>query len=366
MYPDLLYQVALTMIPNIGPVHARQLIERFGHARNIFDASESSLLKMEGIGEQKARAIKTFHDYQTAEQEIAFIAQAGIQPLFITDPLYPKRLLNCYDAPTLLFYKGNADLNASRIISVIGTRHHSHYGKQVTEKLINELADRHAIIVSGLAYGIDGLAHKAALSCGLPTIGVLAHGLDQVYPPSHYALAQAMQDRGGLLTEFRSRVLPDRHHFPLRNRIVAGMSDATIVVETGARGGSMITAELANGYNRDVFAIPGRTSDLKSEGCNLLIRKNKACLLTSAADLVEWMGWEEKEQPKKNRQRSLFPNISDEERRVLDFIQANEPAHIDEINLHSHLSSSVVAASILSLELQNVVVSLPGKLYRLS
>ena len=272
---DLLYQIALTLIPNIGPVQAKILLQHC-NPDEIFHAKKSFLEKIEGIGAVRAASITAFRDFSKVEEEIKFIEKYKIKPLFIGSKEYPQRLLNCYDSPTILYYKGNADLNASKIIAVIGTRNHTEYGKQLTENLINDLAASNITVVSGLAYGIDALAHKAALKNNLPTIGVLAHGLDQVYPPLHAGLAKDMiKNNGGLLTEFRSYTTPDKHNFPTRNRIVAGMSDATIVIETGIKGGSMITAELANSYNKDVFAFPGKTTDSKRAGCNYLIKSNR-------------------------------------------------------------------------------------------
>jgi DNA processing protein len=368
MTTDLLFQLALTEVPNIGCVHAKILTQQFGDAQSIFKAKQSILEKIEGIGIVRARAIKAFTDFSKAEEEIKFIDKYKIKPLFITDKNYPQRLLNCYDSPTLLFYKGTADLNTQKIIAVIGTRNHTDYAKQVTEKLIKELTGQNITVVSGLAYGVDAIAHKSSLKNDLPTIGVLAHGLDQIYPTQHAALAKDMlKHNGGLLTEFRSKSKPDKHNFPTRNRVVAGMSDATIVIETSIKGGSMITAELANGYNKDVFAFPGRVTDTKSEGCNYLIKNNKAMLLTDAQELIEVMGWEEKPQKSKIKsQKELFIELSKEERIIFDILKEKESAPIDEINFLSGLNSSAVAAAILNLELQNVLVSLPGKLYRLS
>ncbi len=365
---ELLYRIALTLVPQIGPVQAKILLQHC-EPEEIFHAKKHFLEKLEGIGPVRAASIKQFRDFSRAEEEIAFIEKYQIRPLFISDPQYPRRLLNCCDSPTLLFYKGEAELNASRIISVIGTRHHTDYGKQVTEKLLKELASHNVTVISGLAYGVDAIAHRSAMKNGLPTVGVLAHGLDQVYPNAHKALARDMlKEGGGLLTEFRSGTQPDKHNFPSRNRVVAGMSDATIVIETDIKGGSMITAEMANGYNRDVFAIPGKIPDPKSAGCNYLIRTNKAQLLTSASDLLESMGWEEKKKDgrESKRQKELFIELSEEEKKIVTILRENETAHIDEINFKSGLSSSAVAAVILHLELQNVIVSLPGKIYRLS
>ncbi len=365
MNKDLLYQIALTLIPNIGPVQAKILLQQCEPAE-IFKAKRSALEKIEGIGTIRANNIKDFNDFKTAEEEITFIEKYGIHSLFITDNNYPKRLLNCYDSPTLLYYKGSADLNTSKIVAVIGTRNHTDYGRQLTEKLIDDLGELNITVISGLAYGIDAIAHKSSLKNNLPTIGVLAHGLDQVYPSQHAGLAKDMiRQNGGLLTEFRSKTNPDKHNFPARNRIVAGMSDATIVIETGIKGGSMITAELANGYNKDVFAFPGRVTDSKSGGCHYLIKNNKAVLLTDAKELAEIMNWQQKEKHPVKKQKELFIELNADEKIMISILKEKESAHIDEINLKSGLSSSAVAAAILSLELQNVVVSLPGKLYRL-
>ena len=367
MTGDLLYQLALTEVPNIGWVQAKILAQHFGEAEKIFKAKLSALEKIEGIGTIRANSIKSFSDFSNAEEEIKFIEKFRIKPLFITNKEYPRRLLNCYDSPTLLFYKGTADLNASKIISIVGTRTHTDYSKKITDKLIEELSSQNILISSGMAYGVDAIAHKTAVKNNLPTVGVLAHGLDQIYPPDHSNLAKDMlKSGGGLLTEFRSQTKPDKHNFPTRNRIVAGMSDATIVIESGIKGGSMVTAELANGYNKDVFAFPGKVTDSKSAGCNYLIKSNKAMLLTDAQQLIEIMGWEEKSQKAKVKsQKEIFIELSKEEKIIVDILNEKETVHIDEINLRSGLSTSAIAAAILNLELQNVVNGLPGKIYRL-
>ena len=365
MYRDLLYQIALTLTPNLGPVQTKLLVEQFGSAEDIFKASLSRLMNIEGIGEVRARSIKGFDQFEAAEEEIRFVEKFNIQPLFLTDKNYPQRLLNCYDTPSLLYYKGSINLNASKVISIVGTRKNTEYGKHVTDNLVRDLASLNVIVVSGLAFGIDAIAHKACLKNNVPTIGVLAHGLDDVYPPHHVGIAMDMMDTGGLLTEFLSRTKPDKYNFPSRNRIVAGLSDATIVIETGNKGGSMITAELANGYNRDVFAFPGKATDQKSAGCNSLIRNNKALLLTDARELIESMGWEENTNRKRdtNKQKALFIELSPDERIIIEILKESESVHIDEINFRSNLSSSMVAAAILNLELQNVIICLPGKRY---
>lgn len=365
MENELLCQLSLTFVPHIGSVHAKILINHFGIAADIFKTKKSQLEKIEGIGEVRAKSIASFEDFFIAEEELQFIKKYKIETLFLTDKNYPQRLLNCYDPPTMLYYRGNADLNTSKIIAVIGTRNNSDYGRQTTEKLIKELTAQNILIISGLAFGIDAIAHKAALKNNLQTVGVLAHGLDTIYPSEHTSLAKNMVSNGGLLTEFASSTKPDKHNFPIRNRIVAGMSDATIVVETGIKGGSMITAELANGYGKDVFAFPGKTTDAKSAGCNYLIKNNKAVLLTDAQQLIEAMNWEEKQKPKARKQRELFIELSNDEKIIINLLQEKDAVHIDELNHKSNLNSSAVAAAILNLELQNVVGSLPGKLYKI-
>lgn len=366
MRPDLLYQLALTLVPNIGPIQAKILLQHC-EAEEIFHAKKLFLEKIEGIGPVRADSIKKFNDFKQAEAEIKFIEQYKIKPLFLTDDAYPKRLLNCYDSPIMLFYKGEADLNASKMVAIIGTRSHTEYARQVTDKLVTELSAQQITVVSGLAFGVDGLAHKAALKNGLPTIGVLAHGLNQIYPPLHTGLAKDMvAEGGGILTEFASHIKPDKHNFPTRNRIVAGMSDATIVIETNMKGGSMITAELANSYNKDVFAVPGKITDAKSAGCNYLIKNNKAILYTDTKDLLETMGWQERKKNESKKQRQLFIELTPDEKIIVDILREKDTVSIDDINVASGLSSSTVAAAILNLELQNVVLSLPGKQYRLA
>ena len=367
MNPELLHQIALTLINNVGAVHAKILLDHFGNAPDIFKAKLSTLEKLEGIGTIRARAIKHFKDFEKAAAEINFIEKFKITPIFLTDTSYPQRLLNCYDPPTILFYKGKADLNAAKIISVVGTRSNTDYGKMITEKLISDLAQQDVLIISGLAYGIDTIAHKAALKNNLPTVGVVGHGLDVIYPTDNKQLAKEMiRQDGGILTQFPSKTKPDRHNFPIRNRIVAGLADASIIIETSIKGGSLITAEMANGYNRDVFAVPGRITDTHSGGSNYLIANNKAILLNSAGQLLELMGWEQKKKISKKVQKELFLNFSADEKIIVDIINSKEAVHIDEIKLKSNISSSAIAAAMLNLEMQQVIRMLPGKMYTLN
>ncbi len=366
MQNQLLHQVALTLVPHIGDVNAKTLIHHFGNAEAIFMASKTDLERIDGIGTIRANSIKRFKDFKKAEEEIEFINKFKIKPLFLTDKEYPQRLLNCYDNPVLLYYKGNADLNASKIVAIVGTRSNSEYGKNICEKLIEELANEDILIMSGLAFGIDSIAHRAALKHQIKTVGVLAHGLDRVYPSQNISLAKQMISHGGLLTDFRSGTKPDRQNFPSRNRIAAGISDCVIVIESGVKGGSIITAEIGNSYNKDVFAFPGRTNDLKSEGCNFLIKRNKAAMICDGNDLLEMMGWKKIKPPKRKLQRELFIEFTPEEKIIVDLLQIEEEIHIDQLYFKSKLSSSAVAQALLMLEMQGIVSSLPGKIYKMS
>lgn len=365
MHSDLFYHIALTMVPNIGDVHARALIEHFGDAEKVFSARRSSLDHFPGIGQIRSKSIKSFKDFQRVEDELRFIERYRLNVFRQTDTAYPKRLLHCYDAPFLIYYKGNADLNSRKILAVIGTRHPTDYGREMTGKIIEDIAQHDILILSGLAYGIDTLAHKTALKNKLSTIGVLAHGLDRIYPSANKLLAKEMTFHGGLLTDFMSGTKPDKQNFPKRNRIVAGMADATLVIETQINGGSMITAELANNYHKDVFALPGRTTDTKSAGCNYLIRTNKAALITSGKDLVEFMNWDEHPGKKKIIQKELFIELSPEEKTMMNIIGEKEVASIDEITARCNYSSSQIAAAILQLELHGLISTMPGKLYKI-
>lgn len=366
MHNDLPYRIALTLVPNIGDIHAKALVNIYGDARSVFKARKKELDHIEGIGTIRAKSIKEFTDFSSAEAEINFIEKYKITPLFFTDDDYPKRLLNCYDSPLLLYYRGNASLNTSRIISMVGTRYNSDYGKMVCEKFIEDLQAENILVVSGLAFGIDTLAHKAAILNHLQTVAVLAHGLDRIYPPQNKSLARQIMEQGGLLTEFISNTNPDKQNFPRRNRIVAGICDAVVVVESSKKGGSLITAELGNSYNKDVFAIPGRINDVKSEGCNYLIKSNKAALINSAQDFLEMMNWAPVPKPASKKQRELFIELGPDEKTVVDILQQQESIQVDELYFKSGLSSSALATALLMLEMQHVIIALPGKLFKLA
>lgn len=365
-HEELLYQVALTMVPNIGAIQAKILVEHFGNATAVFKASFQQLSAVENIGTVRAGSITGFTNFSAAQEELLFIEKYKIQPLFLTSPHYPQRLLHCNDAPTLLYYKGNANLNATKVVSIIGTRGCTHYGRHLTNTLLEQLAGSDILVVSGLALGVDAAAHKAAITNRLPTIGVLAHGLDTLYPYQHKALAKEMIEQGGLLTEFGHGIQPDKHNFPKRNRIVAGMADATILIETDVKGGSIITAELAYSYNREVFAFPGKTTDTKSNGCNHLIKNNKAILLTDAQQLLETMGWEIPVQQQPYTTAQSLDHLSAEEKTIINICRSQPLTHIDELQHKSGLSNSAVATALLQLELQGLLITQAGKMYQLA
>ncbi len=359
---ELLYQIGITLIKNIGAVNGKKLIAYCGGPEAVFKEKISKLEKIPGIGRARATMIKNQDVLQRAEQEIEFISKYNIQPLFYTEPGYPSRLLNCDDGPLMLYYKGNANLDNQKVIAVVGTRRATNYGKARCEEILKELEPLNMLVVSGLAYGIDSCAHRQSVNMGLETVGVLGHGLDRIYPALNKKLAEKMVQQGGLLTEFMSGTNPDRENFPRRNRIVAGMADAVLVIESGRKGGALITAEIANSYNRDVFAVPGRVGDDMSRGCHFLIKTNRAALVETGADIAYLMGWEKTEVDKK-QQQELFVELSKEEKLILEIIKEHGELPIDKITLLTKLSTSKVASSLLNLEFEGLVRSLPGKLY---
>ncbi len=363
---NLKYKIAVSLIPNIGDVLAKRLLAYCGSAEMVFKEKRGSLEKIPGIGSVNARSVINQNIFERAEEEVEFIRKNNITPIFYLDEGYPKRLAHCYDSPVILYFKGNANLNASKMISIVGTREATEYGKRMCEKFISDLAQHNVSIVSGLAYGIDICAHKSALENNLPTICTLAHGLDKIYPALHKATAIKMLENGGWLTDFTSRTKPDKENFPRRNRIVAGIADATIVVESKLNGGSLITAELANSYSRDVFAFPGRVGDTCSEGCNVLIKQNKAALIQTAEDLIKAMGWEESDKKKIPKQQKLFVELNTEEEVLVNVIKEKETITIDDLCFVANLPMSKVSAMLLNLEFSGVVKSLPGKVYRMN
>ncbi|HEK20288.1 MULTISPECIES: DNA-processing protein DprA [unclassified Mucilaginibacter] len=361
---SLLHQIALTFLKDIGHTRAKNLIAHLGGAEEIFKVSPSKLVKIPGIGETLVGKLDMAEPLHRAEKELKFVEDNHIDVLFYTDSRYPRRLKNCADSPVLLYSKGNANLNPLKCVSIVGTRNATDYGRQLCRQLIEELAAYNVLVVSGLAHGIDVAAHKECVKHHLPTIGVLGHGLDKLYPHQNRSVADKMLLNGGLLSEYPSGTRPDRQHFPERNRIVAGMADATIVIEAGLKGGALITAEIANSYNRDVFAFPGRLGDEYSEGCNFLIRNNKAALLTCMADLAYSMGWEKNSEVKGAEQLVLAIDLTAEERAVYEVIRSNSsPLAIDELAIKVNMPTSQLAMTLLDMELQGFIRSLPGKTY---
>lgn len=363
MSDELLHQIALTLIPRVGDVNGKKLVAYCGSVQAVFNEKRAALLKIPGIGSFTVNSILNQKTFKRAEEEIRFIEKFSIKPLFFTDSDYPFRLLNCEDGPLMIYYKGSASLNAKRIVSIVGTRRATNYGRMICEQIVTDLQAKDVLVVSGLAYGIDSCAHRKALDSDMATIGVLAHGLDRIYPSQNRKLAERMLEHGGLLTEFLSKSNPDRENFPKRNRIVAGMSDAVVVVESDKRGGAIITAGLGNSYNRDVFAVPGRVGDDNTRGCNLLIRTNRAALAENGNDIAYIMGWEDKPTIKRD-QPQLFVNFSEEEKLVLETIRKSEEISIDQLVMQTGMTTSKVAASLLNLEFEGAVQCLPGKLYK--
>ena len=364
MNNEITYQIALTLIPGIGDISGKRFVSYCGSAEAIFKENRKSLEKITGIREVTIDALCRPKDLlKRAEQEMEFIVKNGIKPLFYQDPDYPRRLLQCDDGPMMLYYKGNANLNAERVVAIVGTRNITDYGKENCTRLVNDLVDEQVMVISGLAYGVDTIAHRTALKHGVPTVGVLGNGLQQVYPAANKKLAAEMLANGGLLTECMSGTQPDRENFPRRNRIIAGMSDAVIVIESALKGGSLITADLANSYNRDVFAYPGRVMDLYSQGCNYLIRTNRAHLMEGVDNLRYVMRWE-RDRTQEERQTSIFREFSDEEKRIMECFGSQNVVSLDDLIVKTDLPTTKLAGLLLNLEFDGIVMALPGKRYR--
>jgi len=363
---ELLYQMALMQIDRIGYRSARMLMETFGSAKAIFHSSAKTLRTMQGLGSTRAASLACAPSLHTLEKELAFIKEHQILPLCLADERYPARLKECPDAPLLLFYRGQASLNGKKMIAVIGSRQNTEYGARATEELVEGLREQDITIVSGLAGGIDGIAHRKALQTGSATIGVMAHGHATIYPRHHRDMAAEMIQKGGLLTEHLPGTPPERHYFPVRNRIVAGLCDVTVVVETAQKGGAMITAKLATGYNREVAAFPGRSIDKKSEGCNYLIKTGMAQLITRAADLLDMMNWQTATPARRTAQPKLFEHFTPEETKVASLLKDTDGTHIDELSLKTGWNTARLFHLLLTLELAGAVDALPGKRFRLS
>jgi DNA processing protein len=363
---SLKHKIALGLIPRIGDINARKLVSHFGSVEAIFNEPYRNLLKIPGIGSGIAAYISDKSYLKIAEEEAEYVIKHKIKTFFYLDSDYPFRLKQCDDSPVCFYFKGTSDLNSNKILSVVGTRNATSHGKEYCEKIVADLAASHPdlIIISGLAYGIDITAHRAALSNGLQTIGVLGHGFKTLYPSIHRSTAEAILNNGGLLTDFNSATLPERNNFLKRNRIIAGLSDATVVVESGIKGGALITADMAASYNRDVFAVPGRPDDQWSAGCNDLIKTNKAALIERAADIEYFLNWKT-EKSKPPVQRTLFSELSETEQKIYELITREGELTIDLICRILDLPINKLSAELLQMEFKGLVKCFPGNVYRI-
>lgn len=364
---ELIHRIALSMLKGIGPIHARNLVSYCGGVDPIFTDRKlkNTLEKVPGIGPRLIASITDKKVLSAAEKELAYVRRHKLRMLFYLDGDYPRRLKHAEDAPVVLFVNGTAAFDVEHVVSIVGTRTPTEQGKRLCAELVEGLKECNATIVSGLAYGIDIVAHRHALRNDLPTIGCVAHGLDKLYPGEHAATAKEMVEQGALVSELPSGSTFAPGNFPARNRVIAGLSDCTIVVESGPKGGSLITADIASSYDREVFAYPGRPTDPRSEGCNKLIQQNKAALITSAKDVITLMEW----MPRKKKapvQAALFAELMPDEQTLVDIIKAQGSAHIDELCVQSKWAQGKVSGLLLNMEFNGVVRSLPGKVYQLN
>jgi DNA processing protein len=360
-----LYKIALSLLPRIGPKLARSLVAYTGSVEAIFTDKKNHLLKVPGIGDGTVSQIDFSSILESAKKELELIEKENIRWHFYLDKDYPRRLNECEDSPVVIFYKGDNCFDAEKSISIVGTRRSTNYGDSLCEKLVSELAEMfpELVIVSGFAYGIDIASHKAAFKSKLPTVAVFGHGLDTVYPAFHRKYIHQVLENGAIVSEFTSQKKLDPGNFVSRNRIIAGLSDATVVVESGEKGGALITADMANSYNRDVFAFPGRVGDMVSKGCNNLIKQNNAILIESAADLVTSLRWDTKKTGVAV-QKMLFDELTEEESQVLTVIQNIQPVNLDQIAQEVKLPVSKVSATLLNMEFKGLIKALPGKAFK--
>lgn len=362
---ELRYTLALQRVPNLGDTSAKKLLQYVGSAEGIFKEKKNNLLKIDGIGALKVKDLCESNLLEEAEDELQYIVTNDISYSYFKDKTYPEKLKHCVDGPILYFHRGNIDLQNRKIISIVGTRKVTSYGSDFCEKLIEELAPVNPVIVSGFAYGVDITAHKAAIESGLQTIACLAHGLNQIYPKPHKRYVLKVEENGGFISEFWSSDIFDRNNFLKRNRIIAGMSEATIVIESAEKGGSLVTSDIANSYNREVFAVPGRTSDHHSKGCNNLIKTQQARLLTCAADIIYMLGWKLEDSLINPQQTKLFVVLSEEEKVVFRYLKEKDKEPLDSIALACKIPTFKVISILLSMELKGMVRPLPGKLFQL-
>ncbi|MCL2097989.1 MAG: DNA-processing protein DprA [Bacteroidales bacterium] len=363
---ETMYYIAIDLIPGIGSTLAKRLIAYCGSAQAVFTAKNNSLQKIPGIGALLSKEIASQNVLKRAEKEMEFIRKHRINTYCYTDDNYSERLRQCDDGPVVFFSKGNIDFNREKFLSIVGTRHATSYGQAICEKIIGGLAElgHRAVIVSGLAYGIDICAHRAALNHKLDTVAVMATGLNQIYPSSHTGTARQIVEHGALISDFISDTELDRKNFLKRNRIIAGLSDATLVIESKAKGGALITADIAQSYNREVFAVPGRAGDLFSAGCNNLIRQNKAALVQNAEEVEYLLGWE-KSANLQSKQLPLFSDFSEEEQLIIEALRNKDSEAIDVISYRTDIPVGKLSSLLLGLEFKDIIKSLPGKQYLL-
>lgn len=368
MDQDRLALLALHFVPGIGDFLVKQLVSYCGSAQDVFKVSKGKLLKIPNVGASTIAALHSGNPFKEAEQEIVRAEKNDTRLLFYFDAHYPERLKQFDDSPSLLYVKGNVDLNARKTVGIVGTRQATSYGREMVERIVEDLIPHQPLVISGLAYGIDIHAHKEALKRNLSTLGIMGSGIDVIYPSVHKDVARKMIMQGGIATENPFGTKPDAHNFPARNRIIAGLCDALIVVEAAEKGGALITAEIANNYNKDVFAIPGAVNQQYSQGCNKLIKINKAHLMTHVKDIEYIMNWSPEKKTVQPYAEQLDLNLFDaDERMVVNLLKEKKsPMMIDELIRKASISPSSLASLLLNLEFKNVVRSLPGKMYRLN
>ncbi|MCM5662236.1 DNA-processing protein DprA [Galbibacter mesophilus] len=364
---ELFFLLALQRAPKVGDITAKKLLQHCGSAENIFNEKRRTLQSIEGIGDFTVKNILNDQNFKDAEKELAYLQQNNIQVTAFFEEQYPYNLKHCVDSPILLFQKGKINISSpkQKLISIVGTRQITSYGTAFCNELMEELATFNPVIVSGYAYGVDICAHKAAMKNNLQTIGCLAHGFNEIYPKAHKKYMDEMVEKGGFITDFWSDQTPERNHFLRRNRIIAGLSSATIVIESAKKGGSLVTADIALSYNREVFAVPGRTNDKYSEGCNNLIKTQQAHLLTSAADLIYILGWKLEKTNTKHApvQKQLFVDLDATEQPIFDYLQKQGKVLLDVIALDCNMPVHKLSSLLFSMEMKGVVRPLPGKLY---
>lgn len=352
------YQIALTQLYGFGSIKTKHLLQSVEKEEAVFNLPLKVLAQQTGFSLNLLKKMKREEALQESVKLLESLERNEINFIFYTDPRYPRRLKQCDDAPLMLYTRGNTDLNNTRFVAVVGTRDASAYGKRICSELIQAFEGTNTVVVSGMAYGIDITIHQLCLQYGVETVGVMAHGLEIVYPQLHRSTALKMMEKGALISEYPPNTKPDRENFPMRNRIVAGMCDATIVVESKIKGGSLITAELANDYNRDVFAYPGNVFDENSEGCNVLIANNKAHLIRSASDFLKKMGWDL--EVKNPVQRSIFPSLTQEEQHIVQLLENEGQMNIDAMAMRLNVPSSTLSVLLFQLEMSGLVASVPG------